>query len=437
MKHLIAIAQKSSLLKDSFRYHPLYYNAAKSKIKRLQAADKDGRKRLQQSYSQALLKKARHTVYGRDMPEILDAWPLLTKEQVKIHPDVFITKGWLRTSACTGGSTGMPLKLRRCWQNVTYEQAFIDDLLAPYGFSFKHSKIAVLRGDTVKQPNETTPPYGVYRNNHYLILSFPHLNSRTLAWYVNELRRFRPDILWIYPTGGDLLASLCLAYDIKLTIPVVLSSSEMLFPEIWPRLQHTFNAQVIDYYGQAERVCFSYQTKPDEAWFAPAYGKVELIESEVPSPMADTKVADIVASGFWNTAMPLVRYMTGDRLLYPAEYTPTELDDVTLGLKPFIRILGRDNEYIVTPDGAKIFALNHLPCNVPHIMRLQIVQTALDQIEIRVQPQVGYCQESEKVILANARVKIPESVGITVRADEPLYRTNQHKTPFVVKLRNF
>ena len=50
---------------------------------------------------------------------------------------------------------------------------------------------------------------------------------------------------------------------------------------------------------------------------------------------------EIIGTGFWNEAMPLVRYRTDDIVIVPDSYAPSDLDDVTLGLKPVAAIRRR------------------------------------------------------------------------------------------------
>jgi phenylacetate-CoA ligase len=206
----------------------------------------------------------------------------------------------------------------------------------------------------------------------------------------------------------------------------------MLSPEAFTRLEKAFSATVVDYYGQAERVCLSYQTKPDEAWFEPAYGLVEL------TPLAEVAqtgfiTASVVATGFWNSVMPLVRYTTGDKILYPDSYSAQDVALIPLGLKPFTRILGRESEYLLTPEGAKIQALNNIPREVNNIHQVQFIQHSLESVEIRVLATENFTILDKEKLLYNARLKIPESIALTITHDAPLEQTSQRKTPFVIR----
>jgi phenylacetate-CoA ligase len=395
------------------------------------AKNPEGRRFLQEELLARTLRYARQTGYGRNKARALSAYPVLDKDLLRANPEDFIRKTWLSVPAATSGSSGVPLKLKRSLENIAAEQAFLDSLL-PEGISFKTAKIAVLRGDFVKSPNDATPPFGSYRDAKYLTLSFPHLNKQNLAWFVEALQAFQPDVLWVYPTAADLLASLCLDAGITIPIKTVLSSSEMLSPEAFTRLEKAFLATVVDYYGQAERVCLSYQTKPDEAWFEPAYGLVEL------TPLAEVTqtgfiTASVVATGFWNSVMPLVRYTTGDKILYPDRYTAQDVALIPLGLKPFTRILGRESEYLLTPEGAKIQALNNIPREVDHLRQVQFIQHSLQSVEIRVLATENFVTIDKEKLLYNARLKIPESITLTLTTDVPLEQTVQHKTPFVIR----
>ncbi len=429
---LVVKIKKRGNLTQVLRYLPPYYGRAMAAQQAMNAATTpEGRRFLQEELLHRTLKFAQKTPYGRNKASALAAYPLLDKDPIRANPEDFIRKTLFCVPASTSGSSGVPLQLKRSLENIAAEQAFLDSLL-PNGLTFRTAKIAVLRGDFVKSPSDTAPPFGSYRDAKHLTLSFPHLNKQNLSWFVEELQKFKPDVLWVYPTAADLLATLCLEAGITLPIKTVFSSSEMLLPEAFQRLEKAFSATVVDYYGQAERVCLSYQTKPDEAWFVPAYGLVEL------TPLLETEqagfiTASVTATGFWNSVMPLVRYTTGDKILYPDSYTAQDAALIPLGLKPFTRILGRESEYLLTPQGAKIQALNNIPREVNNLRRVQFIQHTLTDVEIRVVGDDNLSTIDKEKLLYNARLKIPAEIALRITTDVPLEQTIQQKTPFVIR----
>jgi phenylacetate-CoA ligase len=327
----------------------------------------------------------------------------------------------------------MPLRVWRGPANIAAEQAFLDHLLSPEGLSFRTARIVILRGDMPSAGPDSSLPLWSYTDKARLVLSCPGLTRKTAPLYLDEIARFRPDVLWIYPTGGDQLATLCLELGRTLPVRVVLSSSEGLSAECWPRLTAAFKGRVVDYYGQTERVCISVRHSPNEGWFVPAYGHVELMPEPFSPSLHGECQARVVATGYWNDRMPLVRYDTGDRIEYPGHYTSDDLAAVSVGLKPFIRVVGRVSEFLWAPGGARVQALNNIPREVTNIRQAQFVQHADYAIELRVIPLPGFGPEDEAALLRACRTKIPAAVPVKVCIVESLETTAQGKTPFVIR----
>ena len=64
---------------------------------------------------------------------------------------------------------------------------------------------------------------------------------------------------------------------------------------------------------------------------------------------------------------------------------------------------------------------------------MQVIQERPDYVRILVIPDTGFTESDRQQILANARLKIPESMEISVELVESLERTAQAKTPFVIR----
>ena len=211
----------------------------------------------------------------------------------------------------------------------------------------------------------------------------------------------------------------------------------MLKPESWAFIDAALGARIADYYGQAERVAFAYSLAPREYRFLPGYAYVELMPHETEGGWTSY---EIVGTSLWNTAMPLVRYRTGDLIRVPATFGERELHEIAFGARTFDGVIGRDKDVLYARDAdgtiKVLTGIDHIQRQVAHVVRLQVVQEALDRVLLRVLPGVGYTQADSDHLLRNARKKIPHSLDVRVECVETLERTSRVKTPFVIHRRS-
>jgi hypothetical protein len=97
---------------------------------------------------------------------------------------------------------------------------------------------------------------------------------------------------------------------------------------------------VIDCYGQGERTCLAVGVNPGEYKFLLAYGHVELMIQPIDADESDVRKARIVGAGYWNPAMPLVRYDTGDSALVPVDTSEADLLEIAAGRPNGVLSLG-------------------------------------------------------------------------------------------------
>jgi len=415
------------------RRNPLVYPRIKRTMSELETADIVERQRFTQARLKTALGWAAVSAYGRRVGGALEisTWPLLEKDTVRAKPTDFHTRSILPViSAKTGGTTGQPMSLVRSVLSVAAEQATIDSAVEHAGLSLTTAKVAVLRGDNIKDPSDRNPPYWRLANGgRRLILSSYHLSPRTLLEYAKAIQSFKPDVLWVYPTTLDALCRLLLDSAVKLNVNVVLSSSEMLASRTWRDAEAILSCRVLDYYGQAERVAFAYATEPTAYRFKPGYAHVELIPH---STDGEFSLYEIIGTPLWNRAMPLVRYKSGDLAQLPARTSTDELNEISLGIRPFLGIIGRSNEILITKDGTRIASANQFPRGVSNLRQLQVIQDTLDSIQVLAitTPQFGAADEAQ--LLKNIRAKVPDSIHITVSRVQELRRNAAGKTPFLI-----
>jgi phenylacetate-CoA ligase len=415
------------------RRNPLYHRPAARLLKRLSGASLDARRDWTRERLARVLRDAGRTGYGRahGTRGAIDAWPLLEPATVREAPADFTAPGGWTIPSSTGGTTGVPLPLARSPRSVAFEQAALDHVLAEAGVRADRARVAVLRGDDIKSPDDPSPPFWQSAlEGRRLVFSSNHLRRETVAAFAEALRAFDADYWWVYPTTLGALCRLSIEQKIDLRVPLIVSSSELL--DDWTRetSMARFGARTLDYYGQAERVAFAWSDTPGIYRFLPGYAHVELIPADEDD---GTTRYEIVGTGLWNEAMPLVRYRTGDLIRAPRPWSAEEREAIALGTRPFERVLGRDHEFLIGPDGAHLTGMDHLHRGVANVVRIQILHLRPDHVEIHVVPAPGYGAREREQILAQTRLKIPSTMTLDVREVEALEQTSLGKTPFIVR----
>lgn len=427
-----AAAKKLEAIDLALRYNPLARRRALRAIGAFAGADLATRRTLTEALTARALAAARRTSYGRGFGSRLQDWPILRKEPLRERPADFVQRGLLRIPAATSGTSGVPLRLVRSAGSVAAEQAFLDRLLPTPGLTWGRARVAILRSDAVKDLADRAPPYGYFSHrNRRLVFSGPHLTAETLPWYLRALADFRPEILWVSPIMAANLLLLLARTGSKLRVPLVMCSSERLEPAVYAAIEQELGARVIDYYGLAERTCLAASKAQGRFFFEPAYGRVELIPA-VGDVVDGQRRAAIVATGYWNDAMPLVRYDTGDCAMVPADADQRSLEAIALGLAPFSGIAGR-YAFIYRADGVKIGGLDLLPREVPNLLQIQLVQEQIGSVLIRALVQPGFGPGDRAKLEANARTRIPPAMDLRIETVDRLETTAQGKAPFVIR----
>jgi len=427
---------KNSVIGETLvRRTPLLYGRFRSFLKTMQNAAPDERRVLSDSRLARALQKATRTDYGRSCGGGLDysAWPILEKKTLRDSANRLTLRSPFPSSrASTSGTTGIPINLRRSWRSVVFEQAVLDHLAAMQGVTWSHARVAILRGDTIKDPSDFTPPFWTHRHSgRHLAMSSNHLNRQTVAHYQEALRRFRPEMLWCYPTSLEALCKLSERSDLQLpTLRLICSSSEILSAEMNELAQSIFGVPVCDFYGQAERVCASYAMASNKHYFIPAYGRVELQYSHNDNGIDQWAV---IGTSYWNEVQPLVRYHTGDFARIPHGASQETIEAIQLGLLPFLGIAGRQSDYLVSTEGTHLKGIGHIARSIPDIAQMQFHQKTLDTVEIWIVPLASYSTTTERLILHQARKKLPEHMEIQIRRVDQVQRTSRGKTPLIVR----
>lgn len=352
----------------------------------------------------------------------LQKLPYLTKEIVVANFDKMVSqkkRNFLCKVAKTSGTTGSPAQFVRSFNSINFENAAIWRQWKTAGDQGKRR--ITLRGEVVVPMSQSKPPFWRHNpaNRELLMCGF-HLNERTCDAYLQKIMAFRPQILSSYPSNAYALAKYFKQKKLSYRFDAVFTSSETMAPGIRKFIEDTFQTQVYDWYGQAERVAAIGHCTNGTYHIQEDYSLVELAPAG--------KNHEIVGTHLFNEVMPLIRYKTGDLVKASA--------DQACGCGSHFRTVdsidGRACNYILTPEGYRISAANHIFHGVDNVLEGQLYQDSAECLIIKVVAGAGFTERNKAELVRNARENTSERMKIVVEQVEHIRRAPNGKFQSIV-----
>lgn len=324
----------------------------------------------------------------------LEKLPVLTKETVQSQRERFYARNYL-SKPCeiihTSGTTGTTLRIRVDTNGRRKNYAFFSRLKLWAGVD-PLPRTATFAGRTIVPVATRRPPFWRYNlPAKTLLFSSYHLSEKNLPAYLAKLRAWNPELIDSYPSSMETVAAYALANDIEGPRPrAIITSSETLRPDQREAVCRAFRTRVFDQYGCAEQACFISECERGTYHVHPEFGVTEFLPDSAASPESGYR---IVATGFTNWAMPLLRYDMGD-LAIPSR----RRCDCGREFPVVEQLVGRMDDILIAPDGRRIGRLDPIFKGLQSIRRAQIVQESLRQIRVRIVPGVGFVPAHQESI---------------------------------------
>lgn len=361
-------------------------------------------------------------------PADLAQLPVLTKDSVRDDPESFRPERLSEkvVAQSTGGTTGTPL---RYWVTPTAMQY----TYATYEVRFRHwagvalgDRMASINGREIVPAGQQGAPF--WRHNlafNQLYLSAYHLTEEYLPAYVERLERYRPEVIVGYVSSVHLLADHINRHHLQGVIRprAVLVSSETLFPWIRADIEKAFGCKVFDGYGLGELAAFISECDHGSLHVSPEYGVVESVAT-------DGERHRLVATGLFNLAMPLLRYDTGD-IIRLAE--PGRSCSCGRQLPVVDELLGRADDYLVTPDGRSVgpAPLSLAFQGVSGLVEAQIRQDEVSAILVSLVVGPDFDDDSQRVLDRELRARLGTEITINYDRVDAITRTTWGKRRLV------
>jgi len=318
---------------------------------------------------------------------------------------------WRRLYRATAGSTGIPFGFHLSLDAVDREWAFMHSAWERVGWRFG-DRSAVLRGAWIGTREHFWSEDPHLRQ---LYLSTYELTPETWPAYCNRMMTYGVDHLQAYPSAAHLLADIVLEMR-NLRPPrfkLILLGSENLYDFQRDRIARAFpGARLFSWYGHAEQAVFAPQCEASTRLHCqPLYGFTEILDPDG-AEVTEASMGEIVATSFWNRAMPFIRYRTMDFGWRGANVCPScGRSDLSID-----RIEGRLQEMIVTKTGRWISmtAINMHTDVFDQVKQFQFHQDQPGEVEFRLVPKPEYGSDARRKIQAALEEKLGSDVVLRI-----------------------
>lgn len=363
-------------------------------LKESESWDDDRFRAYQLEHTKRLLQHSmKHVPYYRKLFGDIGFRPdrLQSMDDIKILP--YLGKEHVRDSAAehidesipprslirkpTGGSSGIPLTICRTRESNAAFLAFRENILGRIGHTPRAKEVMLWHYIKLGGKDLFFTKYG-----NRLVLSMQYLNSERLIQYIDMIRDFQPEYILGYPSWLTIFS--CYMAQHKLSpfshTKAIIAYSETLLNTQRKLLEESFNCRIFSMFGMNEHAAIGGECeKSTGIHFHPLYGLIEF---------ADTVngYKEIVATGFTNYAMPLVRYRTGDLV---TEHSGS-CRHCGRQHKVVATIEGRVHEFLVDKDYTLIDIRPLLIAAFPNVLQCQFYQDRPGKVLLKIVPSRAF-----------------------------------------------
>jgi len=238
------------------------------------------------------------------------------------------------------------------------------------------------------------------------------------------LQGFKPDILGGYTSSILLLAQAVKERGITdITPKAVISTSELLDPGTREYIDSVFNLKMIDHFGCVEL--------NRTAWECSEHAGYHIdVDAVVMEFISDGEAAapgergEIVYTGLYNYAMPLIRYAIEDVGVPSDEKCPCGR-----GLPLMKLVEGRSDSFMQTPDGRTISPIiwTLIMRQIPGVGQFKAIQERKDLVRILVVKDQAFTQATAGQIVHDVQEVMGKAMHVDVEVVEEIPRDKSGK----------
>jgi phenylacetate-CoA ligase len=337
--------------------------------------------------------------------------PILTKEEVRNNRDRLLS-----TESCsadlqhrlTSGTTGKALELYVNRSAIAMQWAIWWRHRMRFGAQPGTWHVN-FTGKVVVPMTQNEPPYWRWnRPVHQALINMQQLTPSKIGPILRFLDEQSFELYTGYPSIIHAFVMAANQAGLRLHNPpkLIATGAENILDNQRADITEFTGSVVTDQWGMTEACANASQCRHFAYHEDFEFGVIERTEE---SQSSDLRQGRLLCTGFTTPEFPLIRYDVGDIGIWPVHQTcPCGLES------PFLQgILGRADDYVLTPEGARIMRFDYIFKHAPNVRECQVVQERLGEITLRLVRRHVYDTNDERTLREEVRKWISPTLGVS------------------------
>ena len=359
--------------------------------------------------------------------------PKIDKHTIREHMADMCQKNCRHGVDCisTGGTGGVPMYFCINSNRSAIEYAYLVSSWRRMGYELG-MPMAVLRERVVKPDRDNFHhEYDPILRRHWY--SSFHMTDANMRSYLHHISTIGPCVLHVYPSIVGRLASFLrrTGSDPPKNIRGIIAESEIVYPQQRRMVEETFGCRYFACYGHSEKCVLAAECEYAGRYHVwPTYGYFELLDAKGLPVTTPGEAGEIVVTGFINTAMPFIRYRTGDYATYLSDHCEACGREHTV----ICDIYGhRTQEVLIAADGSEIpwAAMNMHDDTFVNVRQFQFRQRVPGRATLQVVSAGGFGEKDKRRILRRLSEKLNGQLHLEFELTDSIRLSPRAKTIYV------
>ena len=357
--------------------------------------------------------------------------PLMGKAEIRANTDALRADnaGPLEKFS-TGGSTGEPLIFYRGKERVSHDVAAKWRATRWWDVDIGDREI-VLWGSPIELGSQDRVRLLRDKLIRSELLSAFEMSNANLLHFSQRIRKFRPRMLFGYPSSIALLAQYCMENGYRvddLGIRVVFVTSERLYEHQRETIEKAFGCPVANGYGGRDAGFIAHQC-PAGGMHITAEDIVVEIVDDAGNVLPAGEKGEIVITHMATGEFPFVRYSTGD-----VGCLTEATCECGRGLPLLAEIEGRTTDFVHAADGTVLhgLALIYVLREMPSVEEFKIIQESLTEVTVQWVTTGGDQNALEAEVTEQFRARLGESLVVNFDYVSKIEREASGKFRYVI-----